>query len=172
MNTNTKNGYIAYGTSVSNLSELIEKCSPIDSLARMIMGEARGESKNGKIACAYVVKNRQTIHRISEFGGPDYKSIVTKGNGSQFNGILSKAALKPKEVDANAWEKCLDAASHFSDERNPIGKYLWFNTNELYNSIVNRNGGKYVFGGGSPVTVVEKVVIGNHTFFRVEGYNY
>ncbi len=33
MNTNTKNGYIAYGTSVSNLSELIEKCSPIDSLA-------------------------------------------------------------------------------------------------------------------------------------------
>lgn len=170
MSTHATNEFVPYGTSVSSVAEMIEKCSPIDCLARMLMGEARGESRQGKIACAWVVRNRQTINR-PEFGAPDYKSIVTKGNGAQFNGIKSTAALKPLEVDANAWEECFDIASNFYREANPIRKCLWFNTTSKYNEVTSANGGKYNFGTGA-VVITDHLTIGNHTFFTVEGYDF
>lgn len=164
--------FVEYGSKVESLSEMREVCSPIDCLARMIMGEAEGEPRLGKVGVAYVVKNRQTIGKKSEFGGPDYKSIVLQGEGSQFNGIRSPKALNPKAYNLSAWNECLDVASNFIFESDPIGKCLWFNTTKLYNSILAANGGKYKFASGLPLKVVESKVIGNHTFFRVEGYNF
>lgn len=162
--------YVDYGTAVSSLSEMKEKCSPIDCLARMLMGEARGESELGQRACAYVVRNRQLSGKTGEFGGPDYKSIVTKGDGAQFNGILKPEALAPKSYAG--WSSCLDVASNFTNRSNPIRKCLWFVGNEHFNSVTAANGGKYKFPGGTAKTITDSLVIGGHTFFTLEGYDF
>lgn len=170
MSTIETKAYVDYGTAVSSLNEMKEKCSPIDCLARMLMGEARGESELGQRACAYVVRNRQLSGKTSEFGGPDYKSIVTKGDGAQFNGILSSAAFAPKNY--SEWSGCLDVASNFTNRSNPIGKCLWFVTNEMFNTVTTANGGKYKFPGGIAKKVTSSYVIGGHTFFTLEGYEF
>ena len=42
--------YVAEGTKVSSVSEMREKCSPTDCLARMILGEAGNQPQNEMIA--------------------------------------------------------------------------------------------------------------------------
>lgn len=78
------------------------------------------------------------------------------------------------DTSSDAWKVSLSIAKGIKDDStddNPIGTCLWFNTNTYYNSVTKKNGGKYSFGGSKTYKVVEKVVIENHTFFRVEGYN-
>ena len=129
--------YVAEGTKVSSVSEMRKKCSPVDCLARMILGEAGNQPKNEMIAVAYVAENR--LQFPSQFGS-DIKSVVLQGDGGQFNGIKSSYALNP--TTHSSWSICLDIAKNYLNEENPINHCLWFNTNAVFNKNLQDNGGK------------------------------
>jgi len=156
---------MAYGDPISK-SDLKNRTAT-DLLARTIYGEAEGESEEGKRGVAWVVRNR--VAYDGEWGST-YKDAILKGG---FVGLSSSRGLSP-DTSSDAWKVSLSIAKGIKDastDDNPIGTCLWFNTNTYYNSVTKKNGGKYSFGGSKAYKVVEKVVIENHTFFRVEGYN-
>ena len=161
---------MGYGDSLSSTNDLKGR-DGIDLLARMIYSEAGNQSEEGKRACAFVAKNRKDKN-ASEFGGNTWEGVLLKEN--QFVGMTTANALRP-DTSSTVWSTSLDIAKNLSSKTNPIGKCLWFNTNSLYSSRirnVNGQGGpeQYKFPGGEYRDVVEKKVIGNHTFFRVSGY--
>lgn len=161
---------MAYGEPLNSPDEY-EGLFDLDLVTRMVYAEARGESDEGKAGCAYVVKNRKDKN-LTEFGGTDWGDIVT--HPGQFAGMLTESALKP-DTSSDAWTKSLQAARDvvrgFEKIANPIGTCLWFNSNTYYQSvIVTRDNKEYYNFGAGEREVVEKVVIGNHTFFRVSGY--
>lgn len=158
---------MAYGEAVNSFSEL-SKLNGTDLLARMIYSEARGESDKGRIGCAFLVKNRKDKY-TTEFGGNTWAGVILKSG--QFDGMKTDAALCP-DTSSTAWKECLELALNVYDEVNPIGTCLWFNGNSYYEGRCRTSGDKeyYSFDSGSEREVVEKVVIGNHTFFRVSGY--
>lgn len=160
---------MAWGDPVANLPGLTEfdSLDSTDVLARCIYSEARGESQRGKAGVAWVISNR-VDKNSSEFGGNTYKGVILKPN--QFDGMTQKAAREP-DTSSTAWDDCLSEALASTRSSNPIGTCLWFVTNTLFASRVTETGGNqyWNFGAGSK-KIVEKVVIGNHTFFRVEGY--
>ena len=158
---------MAYGDPLNSTSDL-EKRSGIDLLARMLYSEAGNQTKKGKRGCAYIAKNRKEKN-TTEFGGDTWKGVLLKEG--QFVGMTTENALKP-DVSSSEWEDSLDIAKNLSDQTNPIGSCLWFNTNTYYGKQSKTEKGKeyYRFGKGSYNEVVEKVVIGDHTFFRVKGY--
>lgn len=155
------------GSSAWDLSEFKGRDS-VDLLARMIYSESRGESSEGKRGCAHVAKNRKAKNS-SEFGKNTYEGVLLKKY--QFVGMTTKSAREPN-LDSSAWKECLKIASNMSTTKNPIGKCLWFVTNSHFSSNSRNEDGKeeYTFDGKNYREVVEKVVIGNHTFFRVKGY--
>lgn len=161
--------FVPEGTKVSSIAEMREKCTPADCLARMILGEAGNQPRNEMVAVAYVAHNRL---QFPDRFGSTIKDIVLQGDGAQFNGIKSSAALDP--TSHSAWPTCLQVAKFYLSETNPIGHCLWFNATSLYNSILAANGGKYKFAGDSQaVDVVYEVTLGNaHTFFLVEGFDF
>ena len=139
-----------------------------DVLTRLIYSEAAGESYSGKQGVAYTVWNRLAID-LPEFGST-VKEICTNP-ANAFDGMKTSLAHTPDRSTQAWYDSCYIAVTGVSNN-NPIGKCLWFNTNDLFNSRLNFSG-KYTFDGGKTYkTIVEKVVIGNHTFFRVEGYSY
>lgn len=143
----------------------------LDLVTRMVYSEARGESDEGKAGCAYVVKNRRDKN-LAEFGGTDWGDIVT--HSGQFAGMSTDAALRP-DTTSSAWTKSLEAARDvvrgFGKIANPIGTCLWFNSNSYYQNVIKiRNNKEYYNFGAGEREVVEKVIIGGHTFFRVSGY--
>lgn len=71
--------FVEYGSKVESLREMREVCSPIDCLARMIMGEAEGEPRLEKVGAAYVVKNRQTIGKNQNLGDLTTNQLFSKG---------------------------------------------------------------------------------------------
>ncbi|HVJ49838.1 cell wall hydrolase [Desulfitobacterium sp.] len=155
---------MGYGDPLASTADLYDR-SAIDLLARMMYGEARSESNTGRTACMWIAKNR-VARNSSEFGGQYYQDVILYPDA--FKGVWTDAALRP-DLSSTAWNECLSIAqSYYSSSGNPIGTCLWFNTNELYNSVVNSLG-QYNFGSGY-VNVTEKYVIGNHTFFKVQGY--
>ncbi len=85
--------------------------------------------------------------------------------------MTGTAALQP-DTSSQAWADCLDIAQNLAGKTNPIGTCLWFCTNSYYNKVVSTENGveKYKFGKNNPIPVVEKCIIGNHAFFRVDGY--
>ena len=161
--------YVAEGTKVSSVSEMREKCSPTDCLARMILGEAGNQPQNEMIAVAYTANKR--LQFPDKFGS-DINSVVMQGDGGQFNGIKSAVALNP--TSHSAWSTCLNVAKTFTSKTNQIGHCLWFNTTSTYNANLKANGGKYKFAGTTTaLEVVSEVNLGNaHTFFLVEGYDF
>ena len=144
-----------------------------DVIARMLYSEAQGESYEGKRGCAAVLRNRKAKNNLSEFGGNVYKNMVLHPN--QFAGMHTSHARQPdltNSITLAAWCDCMDIAANIDAISNPIGNCLWFWTNDLFNSVRQVvNGVEQVrFGNGPWVNVVEKVIIGKHTFFRVAGY--
>lgn len=138
-----------------------------DILARLIYSEARGESLTGKRGVYHVVANRKAKNS-SEFGGNTILGVATKSG--QFAGMTTSSARCP-DTNSSAWSDCLSVAQNGGT--NPIGKCLWFNTTTLYGQrtrAVSGGGEEYTFNGSTYTKVVEKVVIGNHTFFRLSGY--
>lgn len=155
------------GSDPWDLTEFIGRDS-VDLLARMVYAEARGESVEGKRGCAHVAKNRKAKN-LSEFGGNTYEGVLLKKY--QFEGMTTESARKP-DLSSQAWQDSLNIAMNMSTTPNPIGNCLWFVTNSYYATRVSYKDGVeyYTFPGSTARKVVEKKVIGNHTFFRVEGY--
>jgi spore germination cell wall hydrolase CwlJ-like protein len=140
----------------------------VDLVARLIYAEARGESMNGKKAVAQLVINRQ-LKNSSEFGGTSVHGVVLKSPGG-FVGMTTSAARCPS-TSTQQWQDSLSAANNPGSGL--IGKSLWFNTNTVFNNQSRTSNGylEYKFPGTSTYKrVVERYVIGNHTFFRVSGY--
>ncbi len=158
-----------YGEPLENESGLseFEGRDSVDLLARMIYSEARGESWAGKQSVANIAKNRKAKN-LSEFGGDTYEDVLLYPNA--FEGMTTLSAREP-DLDSQGWNDSLYIALNMSTQDNPIGSCLWFMTNALYNAtvIIDGNTEQYDFGTG-PKEVVEKYVVGNQTFFKVEGY--
>lgn len=160
---------MAWGDPIQDKADLTEfdPLDPVDTLARLIYSEARGESQTGKAGVVWVVSNRVDKNRI-EFGGNTYKGVCLRQGA--FDGMKTLAARQP-DTSSQAWKDCIKEALAESRSSNPIGKCLWFVTNTLFSSKVKKiNGSEYWNFGTGDKKLVEKVVIGNHTFFRVEGY--
>lgn len=164
---------MAYGDPIKNYNPSnpwdlshFSRLPAIDNLARMIYSEARGESLEGKRGCYHVVFNRIALN-LSEFGGNTVNGVLLKQY--QFTGMTTVSAREPS-TSTQAWKDSLNIA--MNGGANPIGSCLWFNTNALYKNRTRLRNGKeeYTFNGSSYREVVEKRVIGNHTFFRVSGY--
>lgn len=142
--------------------------SNTDLVARMIYSEANGESYKGKQGCFRVYANRLYIDK-SEFGRTTFDIITNQTNG--FDGMKTSLAHAPN-TSSQAWIDSCNIAALGAGNSNPVGKSLWFNTNSLFKSRLN-SAGKYTFDGGRTYKIItEQHVIGNHTFFSVEGYNF
>ncbi len=159
-----------YGKALSSTSEYTGRDS-VDLLARVIYGEAEGESEEGKRGVAFVVANRKAKNS-SEFGGNTYEKVILyKVNGTySFNAMETTRCLKPN-TSSQAWQDCLRIASNMVTNVNPIGSCLWFNGKSYYNSVIKITNGieQYTFGSGYR-DITEKYTIGNHIFFKVTGY--
>ena len=85
--------------------------------------------------------------------------------------MTTSRARKP-DLESDAWADSLDIASNMSTTKNPIGDCVWFMTNSAYKKDASGSGSNetFTFSVSTAKKVVEKKVIGNHTFFRVEGY--
>ena len=113
----------------------------IDYVSRAVFAEARGESNTGKIAVAWVIKNRQDI------SGKKISEIVKPG---QFE--CWRKPIPQNEEDA--WHKCIKIAENvfYGDEEDPI------------------DGATHFLSGNSNPTWVKKlqftVKIGGHRFYK------
>lgn len=169
METDVKGITEVYGEPLADLPGLTEfnGRSSIDLIARLMYSEARGETQAGRAGVYYIVLNRMSKN-LSEFGGNTYEGIILKQN--QFAGMTSIHAREP-DLTSSAWNNCLYLAHHFATEPNPIGSCLWFLTNSYYNStVIIISGVEYYNFGVGAKQVVEKVILGGHTFFKVQGY--
>ncbi len=162
-----------YGEALNSKDDLKGR-DGVDLLARMIYAEARGESSEGKRGVAFVAQNRKDhATKAAEFGGTTWEGVLLKSGQFAMTGT---AALKP-DTSSQAWADCLDIAQNLGDKTNPIGACLWFCTNKTFGNKTKTENGveKYCFGNPTSSNavfkeIVEKCVIGNHTFFRVTGY--
>lgn len=138
-------------------------------LGRLIYAEAMSESYSGKQGVCSVVYNRLALD-IDEFGHTIHEIILKPGSFAGSNNYY----FSNPDVNSQAWKDSLYIGIIGTSNANPIGFTLWFNTNSVYNSrCENGNSWRYHFGSGLPYQdVVEKYVIGNHTFFRVAGTKY
>lgn len=154
------------GQAVSSTSEL-SGLSELDLIARCIYSEARGESDAGRRGVACVIRNRKA-RGTTEFGGNTYSGVVLKSYA--FSGMTTSSALAP-DTTSTAWEECVNIAENIDSIANPIGTCLWFNANTRYSEYsYTENGIEYFTFTNGPKEVVEKIIIGNHTFFKVVGY--
>lgn len=160
---------MAWGDPLSDLAGLNEfqPLDVVDVVARCIYSEARGESQEGKAGVAWIISNR-VDKNLSEFGGNSYKDVVLKPGA--FEGMTLLAARQPDNT-SSVWDDCVSEALASTRSPNPIGKCLWFRPNSNYKNNVMTSGSTeyWNFGSGNR-KIVEKYVIGNHTFYRVEGY--
>ncbi|RAV00178.1 cell wall hydrolase [Paenibacillus sp. YN15] len=162
---------MAWGDPIQNLSGLSEfdPLDVVDIMARLIYSEARGESTEGKVGVRKVLDNRYDHPaRDSEFGGDTYKEIMLKPYA--FEGLTTISAREP-DTNSTAWDDCVSVTLGTLSVPNPIGNCLWFVTNSYFNNNVIQSGGEeyWNFGAGNK-KIVEKVIVDNQTFFRVEGY--
>ncbi|WP_438350932.1 cell wall hydrolase [Paenibacillus sp. FA6] len=139
----------------------------VDILARLIYSEARGESVEGKRGVYHVVVNRKAKN-TTEFGGNTIVGIALKTGA--FDGMTNNNARCPDTSASSGWTESLSVATNGGT--NPIGKCLWFNGTSTYTSKTKVIDGvlKYTFNGSTYTEVVESVVLGKHTFFRLSGY--
>lgn len=141
----------------------------VDQLARLIYSEARGETKTGKAGVAWTVINRVSKN-LSQFGGDSYENVILYPNA--FEGMTKPEARQP-DTSSVAWQDSVEQALSSSRLPNPIGSCLWFVGNTYFAANVSPNASASVqywnFGTGNR-KIVEKKVIGGHTFFRVEGF--
>ena len=158
---------MAYGEPLNSTDDLKGR-DGIDLLARMIYSEAGNQSEKGKRGCAFVAKNRKDRNE-TQFGGNTWEGVILKPY--QFDGMTTSNALRP-DTSSSARADSLDIAQNLSSKTNPIGGCLWFNANSMYRQQTKTEGGKeyYRFGSGAYNEVTEKVVIEDHTFFKISGY--
>ena len=112
----------------------------IDYVSRAVFAEARGESNKGKIAVAWVIKNRQNI------SGKKISEIVIPGQFACWRKPIPKN-------EEDAWHECIQAAESvfYGDEKDPT------------------NGATHFLSGNSNPSWVHKMTltakIGGHRFY-------
>ena len=113
---------MSYGEPVGDYRELSEfnDLDTTDIFARMIYSEAGGESCTGKVAVAYVAKNRADNGYMGMYTLRE--QLLKK---YQFDGLTQKTARKP-DTSSTAWGHCLDIAYNIDKNDNPIGDRLFF----------------------------------------------
>ena len=147
-------------TSTAEYSGLTE----VDLIARCIFSEAGNQGNEGQRGVACVLRNRKGHRRFPN----SYREIILQAN--QFSGMGTGYAMRPDTSLAN-WIASVAVAKQISTVANPIGTCTFFKRNDVYNnSIVSSGPPEVIYFASTNVEVLEKVVIGNHTFFRVEGY--
>jgi len=154
-------------TDQTGLSEFNAVTNNTELVARLIYSEAAAESMDGKKGVAQVVINRQLKNSVSEFGGANVRDVVLKTPGG-FDGMTKSTARCP--TDVLAWNNSWLAANDPGSATVKVGTTLWFNTNSLFAQRDGYDGAGYLtytFPGQPAARVMEKVVIGGHTFFRV-----
>lgn len=117
-----------------------------------------------------MARNRKDHKKASGFGGTTYKDVILADG--QFKSVGKPKFLQP-DLSSTAWKDSLNIALNMDTVVNPISACLWFVTNSDYKKyMITENGvEKYKFPGTDKYQqVVEKKVLGNHTFFRVSGY--
>jgi len=124
-------------------------------LARMIFGEARGESYQGRIAVAYSAVNR--LQNPGRFGGNLRQVLLRRAQYSCFNlGDPNRTRLmNPMRYDASNFRECLGVARNVLGRRvaDPTnGANHYFNPNTANPSWANR--------------MTRTARIGNHDFYR------
>ena len=160
---------MAWGDPVPNLPELTEfdPLDPVDVVSRCIYSEARGETQEGKAGVVWVISNR-VDKNLSEFGGNSYKGVVLYPYA--FEGMTTIYAREPDNT-SQAWDDCVSEALAFSRSPNPIGNCLWFVPNlDFAANVIDDGTTEYWNFGRGNRKIIEKVVVDNQTFFRVEGY--
>lgn len=160
---------MAMGDPVADLAGLTEfnSLDATDLLARLIYSEASTQSKTGKAGVAWVVSNR-VDKNLGEFGGNTYKGVILRQNA--FEGMTTINARQPV-TSSTTWLDSVEQAVISSRLSNPIGTCLWFVGNDHFAANVIKSGSieYWNFGEGNK-KIVEKKVLGDHTFFKVEGY--
>lgn len=153
------------------LQEFVGRDS-VDLLARCIYSEAEGESLDGKRGVAFVCLNRRNYRTTYFNGGKTYENVILDPR-DRFDGMTKHGARCP-DKNSTAWKESLNIASNMATQPNPIGTCLWFVRKDLWpNKTLPAPGGGelYQFLPGEPFRkVVEKKTIGEHIFFRVEGW--
>lgn len=124
-------------------------------LARMIFGEARGESEQGRIAVAYSAVNRLQNQR--RFGRNLHEVILRRSQYTCFNqGNANRIQLMdPLRYDAARFRQCLQTARNVLGRRaaDPTsGANHYFNPNHANPSWADR--------------MILTARIGNHNFYR------
>lgn len=147
-------------TSTAQYSGLTE----VDLIARCIFSEAGNQGDIGQRGVACVLRNRKEHRRFPN----SYREVILQEN--QFSGMNSHYAMRPDTSSAN-WIASVAVAKQIATVANPIGTCTFFKTNSSYNNnIVSSGPPEVIYFSGANLEVLEKKVIGNHTFFRVEGY--
>ena len=134
-------------------------------LARAIFGEARGESKKGKIGVGWVIRNRADN---PGWWGNSYHTVILK----ELRGIYQFSALDP--TDAN-YRSVIDPF-HTSS---PSDKKAWHESYEIPGQILNgkvvdpTKGADHFFSTDIPIpSWADKedftVQIGKHKFYRLQ----
>lgn len=157
---------MTYGEKI--MYEQLEERPGLDLLARMIYAEAANQNEMGKRGVAFVARNRKDHAKSAEFGGTTYKEVISKKNAFESYG---KSMFLAPDTNSTAWKDSLDIALNMDTKVNPISACLWFCTNSYYSTrsrVVNGQE-QYDFGAGYK-DIIEKKVLGDHTFFRVIGY--
>jgi hypothetical protein len=130
-------------------------------LARAIFGEARGESRDGKIAVGWVIRNRAENGR---WWGTDYHSVILKpqqfsafNQGDPNRPLVENPLYRNSQQDREAWYECYQMAGQV-----------------LNNQVVDptkRADHFYSLSIPKPSWADEAkftVQIGNHKFYRLE----
>lgn len=126
----------------------------LDVVARTVWGEARGEPKDGRVAVAWVIKNRVKSPR---WWGTDYPSVCKRP--FQFScwnlNDPNRAKIEALTEDDKAFRECLKVASGVISGEVPD----------------NTGGATHYFADSiePPVwtkRMTQTVTIGHHTFFK------
>jgi len=125
-------------------------------LAALVWGEARGEPWAGKLAVAWVVKNR--VDAQKKYYGKDFVDVMLKRNQfSCFNhGVSIERLRKDVMSDMKTWKDCVDAASYV------LKGTVLDNTYGATYYVNKRLKGKLAW----MKNLVHTVDIGNHSFYK------
>lgn len=140
----------------------VEPFTSIFLLALVIFREARGETYDGKVAVAWVIRNRV---EHPDWYGKDYHSVITKK--AQFTSINPPDSLFNKGGEPNL--RCYGCST------DPVWMDSWKAATLVYNGQVEdlTKGATYYYAksmdANPPVWAAKfkpTAVVGNHRFFK------
>jgi len=139
--------------------------SPLEALILTVIGEARGESIEGQVAVAWIIKNR-LLHQPTKY--KDYRDVVFEPHqfscwdeeASYLNGLIQQMIVNDDKIHDKYLTQCVYVSRGVDEDQiidNTNGS-LYYLTNTLYNS---QSKPKWANAARNVK------VIGNQTFFLV-----